>query len=40
MSARCDRCGTETAQIWESPSSDEPEWLCQECHPEMTAPDR
>lgn len=31
---------TETTQIWASHSSDGPDWLCQECHPAMTAPDR
>lgn len=40
MPARCERCGTETEQVWEYHSSDGPKWLCQEYHPEMTAPDR
>jgi hypothetical protein len=40
MSARCERCGTGTAQIWKCHSSDGPEWLCHECHPEMEALDR
>jgi hypothetical protein len=40
MPARCEQCGSETEQVWESHGSDGPEWLCQECHPEMTAPEK
>jgi hypothetical protein len=40
MPARCERCGAETEQVWEHHSNDGPEWLCQECHPEMTSLDR
>lgn len=40
MSARCERGGTDTEQSWAFHSSDGPDWLYQECHPEMTAPDR
>jgi DNA-directed RNA polymerase subunit RPC12/RpoP len=40
MPARCERCGAEIEQVWEYHSSDGPEWLCQECHPKMTTPER
>jgi hypothetical protein len=36
MTARCDRCETDVEHVWRYTGAGETEWLCPDCHPDMT----